>query len=319
MNTKIFFLAAAALTFAACSSDSESADSSELLELRLTSGVQVQTRAAANTQDEKIVNGETVYVWVDDTESKDAEFSAVALTSNGNNGFTGSTLYFPQSGKGADIYAIHGNFPTAPATGSAFPSTDGIAFSVATTQNSIGGTSYTNSDLLYATKKGVARTTDPVTLSFYHMLAKLELAIKIGAGAPNLSTVTLGTVTTDGTFTPDKTTETAMATQSTRANMVKEGSTTGNMTLGSKTSSDFTDNITYNEAVIVPQSMAGKTLTFTLENGGEMTYTFPDNTTFESGKKYRYHITLSLTGIEVTSTIYPWDDTTTTVTGDAKL
>lgn len=315
MKTKFILIAAAALTFAACSNDSDSADSSELLELRLTSGVQVQTRAAANTQESQIVNGETVYVWVDDNVSKEAEFSAVALTSDGSNGFTGSTLYFPQSGEAADIYAFHGNFTTAPATGSALPTTDGITFSVSTTQNIIGGTNYTNSDLLYAAKQGVARTTDPVTLTFYHMLSKLELAIKIGEGAPNLSTVTLGTVTTNGTFTPVKTTEDAMETQSARAAMVTAGETTNNITLGSETSSDFS---TYNEAIIVPQSLAGKTLTFTLENGGEMTYTFPTGTTFESGKKYRYHITLSLTGIDVISTIYPWDEVAA-VEGDAKL
>lgn len=80
------------------------------------------------------------------------------------------------------------------------------------------------------------------------------------------------------------------------------------MTLGHVTCTDFSDgNIVYNEAILVPQVMSGKILTFKLADGGQLTYTIPVSTTFESGKKYLYHITLDLTGITVTSKIEKWD------------
>ena len=80
------------------------------------------------------------------------------------------------------------------------------------------------------------------------------------------------------------------------------------MTLGQNTCTDFTDgNVYYNEAILVPQDMGGKKLTFALSDGGTLTYTFPTSTSFESGKKYQYHITLDLTGITVTSSIQNWD------------
>lgn len=95
--------------------------------------------------------------------------------------------------------------------------------------------------------------------------------------------------------------------------MLTAGTTTTTMNLGNVVSTDFTDdNIQYNEAIIVPQDMSGKVLTFTLSDGTTMTYTFPDNTTFECGKKYRYHLTLSRTGITLEgSTVSNWAPNTT--------
>ena len=90
--------------------------------------------------------------------------------------------------------------------------------------------------------------------------------------------------------------------------------TTGDMTLGDKTCRSFDQNeVFYNEAILVPQNMIGKKLTFALEGGGTLTYTIPafnntpDAAVFESGKKYVYHITLDLSGLTVTSEIKDWD------------
>ena len=94
--------------------------------------------------------------------------------------------------------------------------------------------------------------------------------------------------------------------------------TTGNMTLGQTTCQDFTTNVVYNEAILGPQDMANKTLTFSLKGGGTLTYTIPTGTTFESGKKYQYHITLDLTGSTVTSSIEDWEPVTA-VNGSATM
>lgn len=318
MNTRLFLLAATALTLAACSNDSESADSSGLVEIRLTSTIEAQTRAAANTQGGSIAENEKVYVWVDDAEAgTDADatlYKAVTLTANNHSGFDeGTTMYFPTTGHSVNLYGLHGNFTETPTEGSTDFPTGGIAFSVATTQNEIGSTAYTNSDLLYAIELEEAPQSY-TSLCFYHMLSKLELAIKLEDDMTVLASenaVTLGDVITGGTFKPDKTTDPDLTYE--RAAMLTNSTTTNTMNLGSVVSTDFTDtNIEYNEAIIVPQDMSGKVLTFTLANGAKATYTIPDNTTFECGKKYRYHLTLSPTGVTLdSSTISEWNTNTT--------
>lgn len=326
MRTK--FLSAVALTailFASCSNNDEPEIDNGPAELRVSSGVIApQMRAAANTQENTIANGETVSVWVDDATTSNAEYKANQLTANGSNGFSyGTTMYFPQTGNAVDIYAIHGKFATPFASGDAFPSAT-VTYEVESNQSTLGSTTFTNSDLLYAYSKNVARSGNPTTvaLTFYHMLSKLELAIKVGNGAPALASsnaVTLGSnnVIVDGAFTPSTTA--TMATQADRAAMLAVGSTTATIQLGQLISSDFTTaNVVYNEAILVPQDMAGKVLTFKLANGGELKYTIPASTTFESGKKYRYEITLNLTELQVTSSIAEWDPVAA-VQGNAEM
>ena len=319
---KYLSMAAAALLMASCSNNENPYDGP--VELRLTSGVEVQqSRAAANTQEEVIAPNEGVDVWVDDATDKTALYKANALTSDGSNGFTGGTpMFFPQTGNNIDIYAIHGTFTTPFTNGTAFPTT-AQEFSVVADQ-SAGGSSYTGSDLLYAYDTDVARAAHPATthqLTFYHMLSKLELAIKIGAGIPELAAtgaVTLGGVVLNGDFTPSATVD--MAKQDKRAEMIASAATatTGTMTLGQTPCTDFEEtNVVYNEAIMVPQDMNGKVLTFKLANNGELKYTFK-NTTFASGKKYLYHITLDLTGVTVTSEIKAWDPVSAT-TGTATM
>lgn len=305
-------MAATALALAGCSNDESGMDNGPV-ELRLTSGVTVQTRAYTATQSTTISNGEVVSVWVDDAGTTTSSlYEAVQLTANGSNGFTGDAMYFPGTGNNINIYAVHGNFTTPFNEGNDFP-TSGAEYKVEADQSNVDNkTNYIKSDLLYAYEKGVARNGNPtsVGLTFYHMLSKLELAIKTGNGAPELATsdaVKLNDVTLNGTFMPSTTA--TMSEQSNRAAMLSVAATssTGNMTLGQQTCTDFESDVVYNEAILVPQDMADKTLTFKLEDGGTLTYTIPTSTTFESGKKYQYHITLDLTGITVTSNIEDWE------------
>lgn len=325
---KIILLAAAPFLLAACSSDDNGPDSGDTrVPLRLTSGIEVQTRAN-NTQGTAIASGETVYAWVDDV-TDDTErsvsplYEANELTAKDDGSFSYTTaMYFPATGHDVDIYAIHGKIETGNTPLKEFPSTDGLIYSVNQDQSEGGGTGYTNSDLLYAVKQDVVRTATAVPLTFYHMLSKIELAIKVGNGSPALATSTgavkLNNVTLNGKFTPAKTGD--IEDQSTRANMLGklDSPKMGDMTLGQETCTDFSANLVFNEAIVVPQDMSGKTLTFSLADGGTLTYTIPANTTFESGKKYIYLITLDLTGLTVTSTVADWE-TGTTSTGSATM
>ena len=63
MKHPLLFFAAAALTLAACSNDENLNDGP--VELRLSSGIEVQTRATHNL-DTQLKDGEQVHVWVDD-------------------------------------------------------------------------------------------------------------------------------------------------------------------------------------------------------------------------------------------------------------
>ncbi|WP_455664601.1 fimbrillin family protein [Phocaeicola sp.] len=325
-------MAAATLLLAGCSND-ENEMSNGPVELRLTSGVEVQqTRTYAPTQSTSISTGEVVSVWVDDAGAGAAptatpKYQAIQLTATSSNGFTGETMYFPQTGNNIDIYAIHGNFSTAFQADDVFP-TNGAEYSVEADQSGTTPAHYTNSDLLYAKEKSVARNGNPTTkeLTFYHMLSKLELAIKIGSGSPALATsgaVKLGSVTLNGKFTPSTTA--TMTEQSARAGMLSAAvsTTTADMTLGQKTCADFDSNVDYNEAILVPQEMKDRVLTFTLADGGTLKYRIPafqgkSDAKFESGKKYIYNITLSLTGLTVTSKIEDWSPVNA-VSGTAEM
>lgn len=319
MKTNLFVtMAAAALILAGCANDENGIDNGAV-KLRLTSGVEVQqTRAFTATQSTSITAGEMVSVWVDDAGAMPDPtplYEANQLTATAGNGFSGSDMFFPATGNKVNIYAVHGNFTTPFTGGEAFP-TAAVEYSVKANQSTAGGKAYTNSDLLYAYEKGVARSSNPVQLTFYHMLSKLELAIVKGEGAPELATtnaVKLGGVTLNGNFIPS--TSADMSDQAQRAGMLSDASTTssGDMTLGQTTCEDFDTKVNYNEAILVPQDMKDKVLTFTLKDGGTLKYTIPEfestsgAAVFESGKKYQYHITLKLTGLEVTSKIEDWD------------
>lgn len=306
----------------ACGNDENLDNLNGPVELRLTSGLEVQTRN--NTQSTNLAADEKVYAWVDDATTDASEFLAREMTADGSDGFTYTPMFFPETGNDVDIYAMHGNFTPSFSEGNAFPGAEGVAFSVSANQSDMGA-AYTGSDLLYAVKQDVARTKDNVELTFYHMLSKIEIAIVCGEGAPELAAdnaVTITDVITDGTFKPTKTDITE---PNVRQAMIETGSTQASMSVSQRTSTSFdAGNVDYNEAIIVPQDMQGKKIEFRLKDGGTLSYTIPEFTetpgkaVFESGKKYIYHITLNLTGLEVTAKIEDWGSGNT-YNGDATM
>jgi hypothetical protein len=72
------------------------------------------------------------------------------------------------------------------------------------------------------------------------------------------------------------------------------------------------------QAVIVPQSVAGKTLEFvtTGTNGKSFTYKFPEGTTFTAGKSYNYTVKLTPIEIHVVAKITDWVDEDSTITAE---
>lgn len=309
-------MAVAALALTACNKDQN--DSIEIPngEIRLSSGVTVQTKASFG-MDTQIPSNQQVAVYVDKAADASPIYGNNVLTADGRGGFSGGkTMYFPADKSSVDIYA----FRTNESLGDNYPETP-ITHTVRADQRIADN--YAASDLLYGAKKGVAFTKQTVELTFYHMLSKVEVALKVGTGTPNLEGATVSIVGTKlkADFEPDK--MRAMPDQDARARMITPtdaDNKPAEITISNTVSANFGDNISYNEAIIVPQVVAkdAKWIQVTLASGGELFYKLPRTTTFESGKKYSYKITVNLTGLTVTSTIADWD-AVGEVGGDAEM
>lgn len=312
-------LAAATMILAGCNKDGHEVTDNWNGEIRLTSGVSVQTRANNDdVPDRQIANGEKVYTWVDKAAADGATeyIKAWTLTAQGNGTFTGSPQYYPTDGSNLDFYAMHVNSTFTEGT-DAFP-VSAITHTVAADQSTNLGTDYLNSDLLYGLKKGVERSKNAVDLTFYHLLSKVEVALKRGNGNPDLAgaIVTIENTRLNAEFTPSKTADInntdASTAQAARAGLVS-CPTSGNAPASIKIATEVTDDFssaTYAAAIIVPQTVAKDTkfIKVVLTDGGTFYYKIPtDGFKLESGKKYQYKITVNLTGLTVTSQIEDWD------------
>ena len=276
IKKKYLIFAAAALTLAACSNDDENLNGGPV-ELRLSSSLEVQTRAY-QVQNEQLARGETVYVWADEQDGETDYIKAWELMAVGNGSFQepATKQYFPQSGKGLSLYAIHGDFGA-------------------------------RSDLLYAVAPNVSRNGNPtvVPLTFRHLLAKVEVALKPGDGL-SVEDIQNAVVTIENTrlktdFTPDKTSAAADG----MISLTETDNEAKSITISTAVSSDAT---AWSEAIIAPQTLEANTqfIKVHLFEGGDLYYTLDESCTFASGNKYTYKITVNLTGLQVSSNIEPW-------------
>lgn len=306
-------MAAATMILAGCSNDENEPVDNWNGEIRLTSGVTVQTRS--NTQATQIQKGETVYAWADKASATPNYIKAWTLTAGSSNNFTGTSQYYPTDGSNLDFYALHGNFKEATFTENTteFPTT-AIVHSVEADQSGTDMENYAKSDLLYAIQKDVARSKNTVQLPFYHILSKVEVALKSGDGNPNLegAVVTIVGTQLKADFMPDKAVN--MTEQSDRAGMIaitESNNTVTPIKIRTVTTTDFDSNTDYGEAVVLPEQTISQNTAFIqvkLANDVVFSYKIPDvgGLTLESGKKYTYKITVKQTGLTVTSKIEDW-------------
>lgn len=312
---KHLILAATALVLAACGND-ENIDNNGPVELRLSSGIEVQTRAAHNL-DTQLKNGESVHVWVDDAGTDAGLYQDNTLTA-GNNGVLtgGETMYFPASGNAADIYAIHGNFLTDLTSFWG----ESVTHEVATNQKSEGG-NYAASDLVYCKMEEVARTTSTVQLNFKHLLSKVEIVLVQGAGAPEITSAAILNTKLQAIFTPAKANETITVTAAGEVTDSNPIEIDCGITDEATAQADSDEGKVLNEAIIVPQTLAANTpfIRVTTSDGGQLIYSLPAETTFDLGKRYRYTVTANLTGLNVTASIDDWGDGSLNNEGDAVM
>lgn len=307
--TNYILFAAAAIALAACSNDGLPGDDPNTpVEIRLTGGLEVQTRTSHNL-DTQLKAGEQVHVWVDDAGNvPDRElYKDRKLTAGDDGALTGEPMYFPQSGNTVNIYAIHGNFgEDTDWTESGFWATE-ITHTVAQNQKS-GEDGYAKSDLVYAKSTDVARTKNTIPMTFSHLLSKVEVVLVQGAGSPDISKMEILNTKLEAVFTPDKANGFKVTENGTAGENPIEIDT--NQTSAVDAAGTDESKKTLNEAIIVPQTLTNGTpfIRVTLADGGELVYRLPEDKTFDPAKKYRYTVIANLTELTVTAEIENWGE-----------
>lgn len=145
-------------------------------------------------------------------------------------------------------------------------------------------------DVLYANtaniiSSGYNKNSGTVDLGFNHALSKLSFTLISGTGSPNL--------------TGAKIEITNLAT--TASVSLANGSVTETNSGQTLIANTATDGLS-SSAIVIPQTLSGNKLVVTLtDNASKFEWNFPANTELEIGKNHQYTITVSKTGITVSS------------------
>ena len=297
------------MTLAACNSEIDDLN----VEIRLKSGLDVQqtdTRATTTIQSDKFDKDAAIDVYISEATKEGQEETTITKYTQpltytiGEDGSTmnGTPQYFPTSGNGVNIYAV---YPSGKKSGE--------TFTIETDQSD--DAKYKASDLMYGAPTGnatVARQKSAVSINFKHLLSKVTVVLKSGAGSPSLD----GAVVKLKGVKPS-TTLTASITEGKVSEASGEAKDITVMTAAT--------GVLSGSAVIVPQTLGTGFIEVTLKNGGVLTSTGLSNgstslesVVLETGKAYTYTITVNLTGLDVSSSIADWGDGSS-VTGDAEM
>lgn len=313
MEKKLFLtMVAAAFMLASCGNEENEVKESWNGEIRLSSSIEAQTRAT-HSLDKVLKAGESVHVWIDDSKSPNADITTESLYKNkvltveaDSKLSGGETMYFPQSGNTVNIYALHTN---ATLTGDEFPGE--LTHTVAQDQKvatATAGAGYQGSDLVYAKIAGQARTADPISLEFTHMLSKIEVVLVKGAGVSDITSAEILNTKLKAVFTPSKTADFSVATDDTET-IADSNPIAIDCEATPQTDASDDNKAILNEAIIVPQKLTATTEFIRIN--GTLIYKLPADKTFAAGKKYRYIVTANLSGLTVTSSITDWDGSET--------
>ena len=338
--TKIISACAVLAALASCSNEHElSQQSAEDTPIRIQANVGgITTRAGSDIQSQYFDANEKIGIFLRE-HLNTGETSIISYTqplegevqtSGADAAINISTQYYPSNGHGVDCLAIY------PKQNEGADIKNGMStFSVKEDQSN--GNGYKPSDLMYAYTAETKKSANaPIKLTFSHLLSKIIVEVCVEAsGSVDKSVlehvyVDLKSVNKTIGITVSDMSQTVGSTTPTTAGSVALTSAVSNETTivmgkpGVSTDDKKTNEVA---AIIVPQTIA-KTKPFIqvrLNNGSKdyATYTYnvtaESGLTFESGKSYKYTITLKSGSISVQSVqINPWNPGTAG-SGDAIL
>ena len=309
MKTRMMILVAVAAVAVACHDGGEGPGGGPE-ELRLSGAIkgEVVARGAAG---KGIAAGGAGHAWVDEAVNPAvAHVKAWRLEADGNGGLNGAACYFPENGNDVNIYAMHGNFNYVIEEGvMGFPAM--LYCEVERMQaGEVGAANRAKSDLLFAIERGVSRgrESDGVTtreLTFYHLLSKVEVALKASDEVGDLTgaVVHVGGTLNGGYFMPDK--EAVMENAAERGKMIApDRSSSVTIMIDTRVTGNFDGNTEYGEAIAVPGT--GLNIRVDLKDGKVLVY--HSKVKLESGKKYRYNVYVGKERLELVSTsISAWE------------
>ena len=330
--TKFISACAVLVALASCSNDL-SQPTAEDTPIRIQANVGgITTRATSDIQSQYFDADAEIGIFLREHLNDAQETSIISYTqpllgvvqtSGANAAINISTQYYPSNGHGVDCLAIY------PKQNGDTDIKNGVTtFSVQTDQSN--NDNYKASDLMYAytgnTKKSAKQ---PIKLTFSHLLSKIIVEVCVEEGGSvdkdvledvyvDLRSVnkTIGITVSDMSQSKGSTGPTTDGSVKLLSNVSNE-TTIG---MGQPRVSDSDDKKT-NEvaAIIVPQTIAQNKpfIQVRLNDGNEdyATYTYnvsdASGLTFETGKSYKYTITLKSGSISVQSVeITPWDPKT---------
>lgn len=317
-TVKYLFLAAAAMTLAACSNDENEIDNGPV-EARVSAAFGPVTRAV-NTNNTWTESTDKIGIMVTNAPTsttamtdryKNVEYTAETTGSSSNfSAATGKGIFFQDASETVTFAAY---YPYQSSTDAAtLPGTEGVV--VVNTQDNNTEATQASVDFLFASGATASKGSPTVSFSsdkeFKHKMAQLKLVIKADTDhgftdseaaailGNDAETYELGGLAHAGTF---KVTD---GTTTVTGDPVSDWDITGLV----HSDNQSTKTRTYT-LILLPQDKQGSALSFTANIGGQ---SYTNGTTIapnlEAGNSYTYTITLKKTGLTVSGcTIGDWN------------
>lgn len=321
--TKIFLLATATLSLAACSND-ETTDNGPVA-VRFTAGIGAPVTRAVGS------NWNADHIGIMVTSAPNSDMEDLYKNVEYSTASTGTTADFlPASGgiffqdKNEKVtFSAYAPYQTSAAN--ALPGTDGV-ITVNTQDNN--GDSQEEIDFLFASGATASQQSPTVTFakaeggadnSFHHQMAQLNIVFQVstadGFEASEIFTdgnaFNLGGLVHEGTF------DVTSGTTTTTGTAVADWNITG-----CKMTDDETDNTRTYSLILLPQDLSANAINVSITIDNQV-YTNKENVkpNLEAGKSYTYTITVKKTGLVVGGCmIEDWSESKQgNTTGDATM
>lgn len=308
MKLRYLFIALSGLlVLTACSSDEQTEQPQQgSLPILLNSVVDAATtRAGSAIQSTMLDEGEQVNVYIT-AVGGGATYAPIVYNINDNGEMTpvGNIYpYFPTNNNSVSIYAL---YPVA-------ATRDIHSFNVQTNQDRQA--QYKQSDLMFGQlvdgsgqPRSVAPTTDKQTIVFKHKLSKITVKLISGLNAPPVSnaSILLCGIFTHVNFIPATGTVGVTSGEEQYITVTNKTVVAGANTYSNPVS-----------AIVPPQTIGtGYFMKIRLSTGDVVYYSPVQTLELESGKEYKFNVTINMNTLDVSYTVNDWLDTQDPDSGD---